>query len=143
MSTLNDAGRTDDEERLVRWRYHVDTAIALLVRQQEQVGSGLLKSHYRNAEMVWREISTALADERETKYPTRPVDSEQHESDQSRYASECDLCETDGHLHAWACPDNPLESHDEYAYYDAFYETLAAEAAADHAAEGGREDGAP
>jgi hypothetical protein len=30
-----------------------------------------------------------------------------HESDQSRYASECDLCETDGHLHLFTCPNNP------------------------------------
>jgi hypothetical protein len=30
-----------------------------------------------------------------------------HESDQSRYASECDLCETDGDLHMWDCPNNP------------------------------------
>jgi hypothetical protein len=33
-----------------------------------------------------------------------------HESDQSRYASECDLCETDGHLHLYDCPNNPRRS---------------------------------
>lgn len=32
-----------------------------------------------------------------------------HESDQSRYASECDLCETDGPLHMFECPNNPRE----------------------------------
>lgn len=30
-----------------------------------------------------------------------------HESDQTRYASECNLCETDGHLHLFYCPNNP------------------------------------
>jgi hypothetical protein len=36
----------------------------------------------------------------------------EHESDQSRYASECDLCETDGHLHLYDCPNNPRCRHD-------------------------------
>lgn len=29
-------------------------------------------------------------------------------TDRHLYASECDLCETDGHLHYWTCPNNPL-----------------------------------
>ena len=40
-------------------------------------------------------------------HPDCPAHGSEVESDQSRYASECDSCETDGHLHTYNCPNNP------------------------------------